>query len=109
MTSSPAEDDLANRHPHHERAADWAADIATQAISLEEQQPLHRAAACEALAGSARAVIGELAAVRRKALAEARDSGMTLTQIAGELGVSVQAISKAIKRDNSLEEPKGSE
>jgi Predicted transcriptional regulator len=100
MTRSPAENELADRERPHERVVRWASDIATRAAQLDELTPLHRAVATEALAVSARAVIGELATVRRKALAEARDSGMSLTQIAGELGVSVQAISKAIKKDS---------
>lgn len=43
-------------------------------------------------------VIGSLAAVRREAFRGARADGLTLTQIADELGVSVQAVSQVLKK-----------
>ncbi|MFD0905234.1 sigma factor-like helix-turn-helix DNA-binding protein [Actinomadura sediminis] len=46
----------------------------------------------------AREVIGGLAAVRREAFREARADGLTLTQIADELGVSVQAVSQVLRK-----------
>lgn len=64
---------------------------------LDALDAIERARKCEALSTVARSLVGELAATRRAALIEARHSGVTLTQIAAELGVSVQAVSKAIK------------
>ncbi|MFV2179776.1 sigma factor-like helix-turn-helix DNA-binding protein [Actinomadura sp. LOL_016] len=43
-------------------------------------------------------MIGGLAAVRREAFREARAGGLTLTQIADELGVSVQAVSQVLRK-----------
>ncbi|MEU8802519.1 hypothetical protein [Spirillospora sp. NPDC048819] len=78
------------------RTVEW---LATRLARLDRLDAIERAKECEVLAASGRALIGELAAVRRAALLEARNSGMTLTGIAAELDVSVQAISRAIKND----------
>lgn len=65
---------------------------------LRHLEPLPRARASEPLATLAREAIGNLAAVRREAFREARADGLTLTQIAGEGGVSVQAMSQVLKK-----------
>ncbi|NEA22200.1 sigma factor-like helix-turn-helix DNA-binding protein [Actinomadura bangladeshensis] len=65
---------------------------------LRRLKPLPPARVSEPLATLAREVIGGLAAVRREAFREARADGLTLTEIADELGVSVQAVSQVLRR-----------
>ncbi|MFG1857016.1 sigma factor-like helix-turn-helix DNA-binding protein [Actinomadura geliboluensis] len=57
---------------------------------LQRLESLPPARVSEPLATLAREVIGALAAVRREAFRGARADGLTLTEIADELGVSVQ-------------------
>lgn len=65
---------------------------------LGHLEPLPRARATEHHATLAREVIGGLAAVRREAFREARADGLTLTEIADQLGVSVQAVSQVLRK-----------
>ncbi|MBO2465194.1 sigma factor-like helix-turn-helix DNA-binding protein [Actinomadura violacea] len=97
MKSTPAEDPRLDRLPPHELAAHMVSELGVGLAQLSALGAVERAMECEALSTIVRSLLGELAAARRAALIEARDSGMTLTQIAAELGVSVQAVSKAIK------------
>ncbi|TDB86293.1 hypothetical protein [Actinomadura sp. 7K534] len=65
---------------------------------LRHLEPLPRARASEPLATLAREVLGSLAAVRRQEFRDARADGLTLTQIADELGVSVQAVCQVLRK-----------
>jgi DNA-directed RNA polymerase specialized sigma24 family protein len=97
MENTPAETPPLDHLPPHELAARMASRLSADLVQLDAVDAIERARKCEALSAVARSLVGELAATRRAALIEARDSGMTLTQVAAELGVSVQAVSKAIK------------
>lgn len=80
-----------------ERLVRLAIQLADGVSELGDLDPIPRAHTAESLATLARQVVGALAAVRREAFREARDTGLTLTQIADELGISVQAVSHALK------------
>ncbi|MEV5828907.1 sigma factor-like helix-turn-helix DNA-binding protein [Spirillospora sp. NPDC052242] len=94
---SVEDDDQAPEHPR-ERLARLVKLLADGLDELEGLGPVPRAGATERLATLAREVIGGLAAVRREAFREARADGLTLTQIADELGVSVQAVSQVLRK-----------
>ena len=82
----------------HERLERLVNLLAEGVDELGRLEPLPCARATEPLATLAREVIGSLAAVRREAFREARTEGLTLTQIADQLGVSVQAVSQVLKK-----------
>ncbi|QFG22838.1 sigma factor-like helix-turn-helix DNA-binding protein [Actinomadura sp. WMMB 499] len=87
----------ARDHPQ-ERLARLVNLLADGLDELGHLGPIPRAGAAEQLATVAREVIGGLAAVRREAFREARADGLTLTQIADQLGVSVQAVSQVLRK-----------
>ncbi|MFD0683716.1 sigma factor-like helix-turn-helix DNA-binding protein [Actinomadura fibrosa] len=82
----------------HERLERLVSLLAEGVDELRRLEPLPRVRAKEPLATLAREVIGSLAAVQRKAFREARTDGLTLTQIADRLGVSVQAVLQVLKK-----------
>lgn len=77
----------------------WLMNLLAEGVDeLRRLEPLPPARVSEPLATLAREVIGGLAAIRREAFSEARADGLTLTEIADELGMSVQAVSQVLRR-----------